>query len=472
MFAAVGVGSGLALVPAGMLVDRHGARRILLAGGTITAAGLIGAAFAPNVYWYGAMLFVAGVGGAGVPVAGMTSLLREFAPEQRGMALGWRQLAVPLGGAIGSVALPALVTLGGLQLAMLFSAVTAGGLAFAFSAVAGDDRSEVRSRGLGGVLSIPQMRQLLTVGFLYVWALGGVLAYYIPAAESGGLSATQAAIGFTVVNITAALSRIVWGRLADKNSGTRRIHVLRATGLVAGAGAVLMPIALATGTVTSLAATVALAFGVFGFNGVLYLTAGEIAGADRAGRAVGLASMVVFGWGSLSAPIAGLAIEATGYDAVWVIAAVTGIAGALVAGSMLRSTQTSGGTHTRWMGRSTNRWSHPRVVIMAGGMLAVMVAFSIGVDDTAVLTVALSGATSAALGWRMSRLRPGALQNLYAWACCIFGATTAGQGYLTLDLGATGAPKVEAVLWIVAGLMVIGGATATMLVKPHAVAGE
>lgn len=343
VFAAVGIGSGLALVPAGMLVDRYGARRILLAGGTITAAGLIGAAFAPNVYWYGAMLFVAGVGGAGVPVAGMTSLLREFAPEQRGMALGWRQLAVPLGGAVGSVALPALVTLGGLRLAMLVSAVTACGLAFGFSGVAGNDRSEVRSRGLGGVLSIPHMRQLLTVGFLYVWALGGVLAYYIPAAESGGLSATQAAIGFTVVNITAALSRIVWGRLADQNSGTRRIHVLRATGLVAAAGAVLMPIALATGAVTSLAATVALAFGVFGFNGVLYLTAGEIAGADRAGRAVGLASMVVFGWGSLSAPIAGLAIEATGYDAVWVIAAVTGIAGALVAGSMLRSTQRPGG---------------------------------------------------------------------------------------------------------------------------------
>jgi MFS family permease len=225
---------------------------------------------------------------------------------------------------------------------MLVSAVAATGLAYGFSTVAGDDRSEVRSRGLGGVLSIPQMRKLLAIGFLYVWGLGGVLTYYIPAAKSGGLSATQAAIGFTVVNITAALSRIVWGRLADKSAGTRRIHVLRATGVLAAAAAVVMPIALATGVTTSLLATVALAFGVFGFNGVLYLTAGEIAGADRAGRAVGLASMVVFGWGSLCAPIAGLAIEATGYNAVWVIAAVTGAAGALVATSMLRSTASPG----------------------------------------------------------------------------------------------------------------------------------
>ena len=192
------------------------------------------------------------------------------------------------------------------------------------------------------MLSIPQMRKLLLIGFLYVWGLGGVLTYYIPAAKSGGLTATQAAIGFTVVNITAAVSRIVWGRLADKSAGTRRMHVLRATGLVAAAAAVVMPIALATGVVTSFAATVVLAFGVFGFNGVLYLTAGEIAGADRAGRAVGLASMVVFGWGSLCAPVAGLAIEATGYDAVWAIAAITGLGGALVATSMLRSTTRPG----------------------------------------------------------------------------------------------------------------------------------
>jgi hypothetical protein len=99
-----------------------------------------------------------------------------------------------------------------------------------------------------------------------------------------------------------------------------------------------MPIALAGGPATALTLTVALAFGVFGFNGVLYLTAGEIAGSDRAGRAVGVASMVVFGWGSLSAPVTGLLIEATTYNAVWVLAAVMGVAGALVASSMLRST--------------------------------------------------------------------------------------------------------------------------------------
>jgi hypothetical protein len=104
---------------------------------------------------------------------------------------------------------------------------------------------------------------------------------------------------------------------------------------------------------------------------------------------------------------------------------------------------------------------------MAGGTLALVVAATIGLADTAVLTVALSGAASAGLGWRMSRLRPGGLQNLYAWACCVFGATTAGQGYLAISLGATGTPRLQAWLWVVAGVMVIMGATVAMLRKPR-----
>ena len=52
-----------------------------------------------------------------VPVAGMSALLREFPPEKRGIALGWRQLAVPLGGTIGAAMLPLLAHVGGVRLA-------------------------------------------------------------------------------------------------------------------------------------------------------------------------------------------------------------------------------------------------------------------------------------------------------------------------------------------------------------------
>ena len=136
--------------------------------------------------------------------------------------------------------------------------------------------------------------------------------------------------------MTAALSRIVWGRRADRSGGTRRLQTLRDTGLLATAAGLAIPAMFAWGAWAALPATIVLAFGVFGFNGVLYLVAGEIAGPERAGRAVGLASTVVFGWGSLVAPVAGLVIESTGYEAVWAISAVTTALGVVVALAMLQ----------------------------------------------------------------------------------------------------------------------------------------
>jgi MFS family permease len=337
VYAAVGLGSAAALVPAGMLVDRFGARRILIAGGIVSATGTGLAGFAQDALPFGAALFVGGIGGAAVPVAGMTSLLREFPPEKRGIALGWRQLAVPLGGTIGSILLPALVALGGIRLAMLGAAAAALVTALWFATVAGDAPPEASmERGLGGLLAVPQMRLLLLLGLFYVSALGTVLAYYIPAARHAGLTTAEAAIGFTVLNVTAALSRIVWGRRADRSGGTRRLQTLRDTGLLATAAGLAIPAMFAWGAWAALPATVVLAFGVFGFNGVLYLVAGEIAGPERAGRAVGLASTVVFGWGSLVAPVAGLVIESTGYQAVWAISAVTTALGVVVALAMLQ----------------------------------------------------------------------------------------------------------------------------------------
>lgn len=336
VYAAVGLGSAAALVPAGMLVDRFGARRILIAGGILSATGTGLAGFAQDAAPFAVALFLGGVGGAAVPVAGMTALLREFPPQKRGIALGWRQLAVPLGGTIGSILLPVLVAVGGIRLAMLGAAAAALVTALWFATVAGDAPSEAAAeRGLGGLLEIPQLRLLLLLGLLYVSALGTVLAYYIPAARHAGLTTAQAAIGFTALNITAALSRIVWGRRADRGGGTRRLQSLRDSGLLATAAAITIPAMLVWGAWAALPATILLAFGVFGFNGVLYLVAGEIAGPERAGRAVGLASTVVFGWGSLVAPVAGLVIESTGYDAVWAISAVTTALGVVVVLAMM-----------------------------------------------------------------------------------------------------------------------------------------
>ena len=107
-------------------------------------------------------------------------------------------------------------------------------------------------------------------------------------------------------------------------------RTLRDTGIVGAVAALFILPALHAGVVPGLVATAVLAFGAFGFNGILYVTVGELAGPARSGVGVGLASTVVFGAGALVTPVVGVAVEQLGYGALWVITGVGCAAGAAV----------------------------------------------------------------------------------------------------------------------------------------------
>lgn len=334
VFAAVSLGSAIALIPAGMLVDRLGARWVLVVGGIIDGLGILTAAVMTSPVAFAAALLVAGIGGAAVPVAGMSSLMRAFAPERRGVVMGWRQMAVPLGGTIGAIALPLLADAGGVRLALVVCAVATATTSIAFGLLTGHAPAAGGGAARGGLrdlLRAPGIRPALSVAMLYIVGLSAVLTYYIPAARAAGLTRSEAAVGFTLVNVVAGVSRPLWGRLADRDGGTRRTRTLRDTGIVGAIAAAFILPALTAGFAPGLVVTTVLAFGVFGFNGILYVTVGELAGPARSGVAIGLASTIVFGAGALVTPVAGLAVENLGYGALWAIAGIGSAAGAAVA---------------------------------------------------------------------------------------------------------------------------------------------
>ena len=331
VFAAVGLGSAVALIPAGMLVDRFGARPVLLLGAAINFCAYLAASVAPNAALFAAAIFLAGIGSSAVPVAGMSSLLREFPPERRGIALGWRQLAVPMGGAIGAAALPLLAHVGGVRLALIVTAFATASTASVFAWLSAAGGGTARRMRLDGALTARGMRPLLVVGLLYVYALGASLTYIVAAARDDGLGKAEAGALFVVLNLSAAASRLVWGRMADRGGGTRRVRTLIECGMLAAVAGLAMAPVLHVGFVLAVPVTVALGFGCFGWNGVLYVTAGELVGPDRAARAVGVASTMVFGAGALAAPVSGLVAEHAGYDVMWLTAAASSAAGAAFA---------------------------------------------------------------------------------------------------------------------------------------------
>lgn len=334
LLAASGVGTALALIPAGGLVDRVGVRGPLLVGGVGVAGTLAAAGYAPNVYALGAALLAFGLVGSLVAVAAPVSVFHAFPPERRGWALGVRQMAVALGGLLAAIVLPGLADLGGVRLAFAGTGIVAGILAIVFGLACepgpqpGSSRPPFRPLE---VIALPGMSRLMTVGFLYVSVLASVLTFAATAARHAGASKLEGSLVFAVISVSGMTARLVWGRIADRDGGQRRRAALRDVGLVTVAGALVYWGASGLGVAFQLPAIAFFAFGALGFNGLVYVIAGELAGPDRAGTAVGLCSAVLFGGAALAAVPLGRLADAAGYRALWPAAAALAALGVLVA---------------------------------------------------------------------------------------------------------------------------------------------
>jgi MFS family permease len=327
------LGAGLALVGAGVAVDGLGSRATTLGGTALASAGLVVAAESHSGALLFAGLLVSGVGTAVVPVAGAGALFRHYPVERRAWALGVRQMAVPLGGTVSAVALPALEAVGGVRLALLVGAglVFATGAAFAL-VLGGEARPAARAeRAFRSILRADGMRRLLVVGCLYVVVLQALISYTVPSVRAAGFSSFVASAAFLAVNVAAMVSRIVWGHVADRASGSRRARTLVETGAVAAVGALLFAAALHLGAAAVLAAALAFGFGALGWNAVLYVMAGERAPVEAAGRSFAVAATVVFVVSGICTPPLGALADHAGWDAFWVVTATLAAAGALVA---------------------------------------------------------------------------------------------------------------------------------------------
>jgi MFS family permease len=329
-------GSGLALVAAGIAVDRFGSRAVMLVGTLVGGAALVAAALADDALMLGVCLVAFGAGSSVVTIAGAGAIFAVYGPERRAWALGVRQMAVPLGGTLGAVLVPALEALGGISLVLAFAA---GGVCItgaAFAVLTDTARAARRARGFRTILQAPGMRRLLVVAAFYIVVLQAVLVYAVPAARAAHLSAFAAGATFFAIQITAGVARIVWGRIADRGGGSRRVRTLVEAGIVAAAGALLFTAALHGGVAVALPAAIVFGFGALGWNALVYVSAGELAPPELAGRSVAVAATVVFGLSAVCTPPLGALAEHVGWDAFWLTTAGLALTGASVAATLPR----------------------------------------------------------------------------------------------------------------------------------------
>jgi MFS family permease len=344
------LGSGLALIASGIVVDRYGTRRSMLVGTAVGTAGLTASAFSTTTTALFCALFVFGVGTAVVPVAGAGALFRTFPASRRGWALGVRQTAVPLGGTIAAVAFPILYAAGGSRATFLVTAATVFVTGVAFAVLVGDERTgraRAVERPFRSIWSAPGMQRLLLVAACYIVVLQALLAYIVPAIRAAGYSALTASVAYFAINVTAMLARIVWGRIADKGEGTRRVRTLVEVGFVACGGALLFALALHVGPVTIVAAAVLFGIGALGWNALVYVSAGERARAELAARSVAVAATVVFVISGIATPLLGALADVAGWDGLWVSTAIIAAVGAALAIRLPRTELSAAITPTR-----------------------------------------------------------------------------------------------------------------------------
>jgi MFS family permease len=318
---AANAGALLALVAWGGLADRAGERVVIAAGLLGASASLCVAASTSSFAAFLMALVAAGALGASVVVASGRATMQWFGPGELGMAMGIRQMATPLGGALAAFALPLLVIAGGLRLALLFLA----GVAALAGIVAGwwlrppPGRVAPAARGARRTLRDGRLHRLALGGALLVAAQLSLLAYFVVCLDEHGVDTGLAAVLLGLVQIGGAVARVLAGRLSDRRR--RRILPMRQIALVSAVLFVLTAMAALESAPLVLLVAAMLVTGTLSMssNGLGLTATGELAGAPDAGVAMGLQNSALF-----AAAVAGPLVFGT-------IVTLAGWSGALLA---------------------------------------------------------------------------------------------------------------------------------------------
>jgi sugar phosphate permease len=329
VFGALAVGMTIALVPFGALADRLGERLVLAAGLTATAGAVGLAALAGSFGLLLAGLFLMGAFGASATGASGRAVMGWFSRRERGLALGIRQTAIPLGGALAALTLPAIAIASGLDAALLALAGFTLAAAVLSALLMRDPPPPPANRPV--VEAPPPMRdaRIWRLGLgsgLLVMAQAAVIGFVVLfLADERGLAVTDAALVLAAIQIGAAGSRIWIGIRSDRLE--RRIVPMRHTAL---AGAVLLAAAAALSDAPGwvvLPLLVAAGVAISSWNGLAFTAAAEMSGRARAGTAMSLQNTLVSVLSAATAPLFGLLVDATSYQAAYLAVAVAPVAG-------------------------------------------------------------------------------------------------------------------------------------------------
>jgi len=328
LLSAAWVGALATLLPWGIAADRYGERVALALGLMGSAACLVGAAYAQSFFSLYVLLVLAGAAGVSVNSASGRAVMHWFGANERGLALGVRQAAVPLGGLVAALVVPRLADAGGSEAAFLFLAglCAAGAVAGGIVIRGRDGNDSPDPETVGRTLRDGRLWRLCFGSSIYVYAQVAVIGFGVLFLhDEHGLSEQSAALVLAATQVLAIVFRIGAGRWSDLVGS--RIGPLRRVGLTVAASLVLTA-TLAGGPLWLLVPVLALAGGLsMAWNGLAFAAAAELAGATRSGAAIGFQQSVLSGIGVAAPVLFAVTVSAGSWAVAFALAALFPLVG-------------------------------------------------------------------------------------------------------------------------------------------------
>jgi len=346
------VGMVLTLFAWGALVDRIGERWVIAVGLALTALAAFAAMTVDGYVATGAFLLVGGMASASTNSASGSLVVRWFPSNRRGLAMGIRQMAVPLGVTIAAVSVPVAAESGGVPAALLVPGLIAAVIALACGLgirtappVATDARPASTSpsaaasgeAAAGGVARAANPYR----GSAFLWRIHAVsVLLVVPqfTVSTFGLVWLVTELGWEplaagvlvgAAQFVGAIGRILVGVWSDRLGS--RVRPLRWVALSAAVVMLLLALTDAASWGAAAVVFVIATVVVVADNGLAFTSVAETAGPAWSGRALGVQNTGQYVAASIVGPAIGALIGLVGYPLAFVaVAAFPAAAIALV----------------------------------------------------------------------------------------------------------------------------------------------
>lgn len=351
------LGGALTNAISGIATDRFGDKRVLIVCGAIMGASLMASAAVPSFTWVALWFVVYGMGFAAINPVGSHAILFFFKPEERGLAMGVRQMGMPLGGVAGAIVISTAAAYLGYRGALLITGLLVLVVTLSSAALYREPSQLHGEPVRAGVLfkdmlQMARRPRLLLITLVCIILFAGQVALmgFFPwtLVNEAHVSAGLAAIIFVVAQFSAAAGRLAWGWASDRIFHGARLMplaitcVLTAIAAMAVAEVAYVPLEAIAGI------AVLLGFSAEGWFGLAIVALAEVGGEEHAGAALGFALTWVFAVGVVTPAVFQAIMSGAGIPAAWHILAIFSLIGVVPAAAAIglgrRATRTAART--------------------------------------------------------------------------------------------------------------------------------